>query len=182
MNSWSGRPAHARGPTLSLGVIDEARRRHLRRRRAVLLTAAALAAAGAAVAANDSPRLPARSITIVAPAALLAKPPTLSVACELGTPSCDRIGVYVVLRHRAVSVRAVLDGHAVTLAGAGRARVFAGYISDARLVNVLERTRSVTPITVPARSPLARLQLAVRLPDGGEITTALDAMLGPVYG
>jgi hypothetical protein len=103
-----------RGPTFSAGVVALARRRQRRRALATALIVAVAGAGGGLVTTlRDGP--PAGAIANdVAPAAVLAQPPDVGMAC-LQARACDRVGVAVWLRRPAESVSATVEGHPVAL-------------------------------------------------------------------
>ena len=131
------------GPTVSAGVVAQARRRHRRR---VAATALAVVATGAGAGlAVTALRGAAPALRTVPPTTLLARAPAVGMAC-LAPRSCDRVGVAVWLRRPAASVTASVAGHSVSLnlasatpfdAAAARARrLFVGYFHWPRLAGV----------------------------------------------
>ena len=100
------------------------------------LAAAAVAAVAAGIAA------PAAAAPPVPPRTLLARAPSLGVACRVANSiACDRVGLAVWLRRPARAVTATIAGRPVTLddrawsapARRGLRRMFAGFLHPAGL-------------------------------------------------
>ncbi|HEY5389785.1 MAG TPA: hypothetical protein VIJ83_04455, partial [Solirubrobacteraceae bacterium] len=128
----------------------------------------------------------------VPPAALLAQPPDIGVAC--GAPGCDRIGLAVWLRQPARSVSATVDGRGVTLqtklaaayqpGPAARGTMFIGYLRAPSIFTRERVTLGPGDLWAPASSllPTPRVRIAVVLRGGGSATTALSVPLQMGWG
>jgi hypothetical protein len=136
------------------GVIEEARRRR-RRRRTRGTIAAMLATAIAAVllthrvthTPRPSPRpsaQPAHYVPGETASAVLAEEPYMGVACPIPNSfACDRVGLSIVLRSRAVTATATIDGRPLELDNPtwsdlpvrGKHKLLAGFLHPAELKN-----------------------------------------------
>src|ERR1700730_16384911 len=114
-------PPNAIGP--DQGVIEEARRRQRRRRaRGAIGSVIASAVVGAVVWAllggGSTPLVhhPSQQIPTAASSAVLAEEPYMGVSCSIpNSIACDRIGLSIRLRTRAVTASAMIDGRSLRL-------------------------------------------------------------------
>lgn len=170
---------------LELGVIEEARRRQRRRRFAI--AAALVVAVGLAIGIGVGigggaqrkraarPRPPARSGAgaITSPSAIFAQDPYMGVACHIpNSIACDRVGLSVWLRRRAIAISATIAGAPLRLddptwsyvAHDGRRTlyVYAGFLQPAGLTGRLHVTpepHSAIWLGDNAPAPLVRFRI-----------------------
>jgi hypothetical protein len=175
MAHWS--EAAIRRPRLLAGVIDDARGRHRRRLlRVAAIAACAGAAAGAALApASRTPT--GNALRHVAPSAVLARSPSMGVACHLG--SCDRVGLLVWLRRPAESVSATIAGRPLTLESPNAdSLTFVGYLRYALVTHLPLAAWDWSPGLYPQPAVVLRID-----GDGGHVlVTQLRVPLEPGWG
>jgi hypothetical protein len=185
------------------GVIEDARRRQRRRR--CFVAAALVIAFAAALGLVLRGHAPGFSRTVgvrwpaapsVAPGTVLAAPPYLGVACPVANSiSCDRVGLAVVLRRPAFSVKATIAGWPLRLdyrgdlpARSQRARrEFDGFLQPAGIVTHLHvRPAAGEPsmwfgdVSQPWPNPLVRL--LIDYGHGRRVTTRLSVPLATGWG
>lgn len=190
-------------PILRAGVIGEARRRH--RRRQLLQVTASLVVVATVLLVQTHGRGPAdrpggpatggdlASLPAFKPAgAVLSQQPYLGVSCPApNSIACDRVGLAVNLRRRAVSVSATIDGWPVRLdhrgdlpASPGRKRTeFDGFLQPAGIVRHLHVTPD-GPAQWYGDSAPAPIVIRLRIDYGGrnEVVTHTTIPLSTGWG
>jgi hypothetical protein len=178
--SWRGMGGAGPSQRMLAGVIEDARRRQRRRRWFVLATlVGALAAALGFALGSHGPRgdrfagVRWPAAPSVTSAKVLATPPYLGVNCPAANSiACDRVGLEVLLRRPAVSVRATIAGWPLGLSYRGDVPAsfhkprteFDGFLQPAGIVRHLHvRPEAGAPgmwygdVREPWPTPLVRL-------------------------
>jgi hypothetical protein len=148
----------------------------------VVVVCAVVASAGGLLYGTQFGAQPVAVPATVAPAAVLAAQRAVGVACGLGTPGCDRIGLALWLRGRVTAAHGSLDGRELALRGAGAHGEFTGFANDRALVERTAAIRRATPIGRRPAELRPLLRVLVRFADGHTSTTALRVPLAPVWG
>jgi hypothetical protein len=196
------------------GVIEEARRRQRHRRgvaagialAATLVVAAAYIGSGAV--RNRQPTAP-RSLAPAGfgitetPDAVFVKDPYMGVSCHLpNSIACDRVGLAVWLRHRAVAVSATIAGAPLKLndpqwsytyhEGRRRVFVYAGFLQPAGIISRLHVTpdrRATTWIARPgsttwigSNAPTPTVQFRIDYGHGRVTLTEMNVSLEAGWG
>jgi hypothetical protein len=181
------------------GVLKEARRRQ-RKRHLVALTILVGAGGIGALAATPHQTYRARS-TATSPtaastastAAMLAREPDLSVACDIANSvRCDRVGLAIWLRQPAYRVTATIAGRPLKLddpiwsgpASHGRRTLFAGFLQPAGMLN---GTLKVDPDRgsywwAGGHPTSARVQIVADYGQGRKLTTTVTLELRAGWG
>lgn len=187
---------------LDAGVIHAARARQRRHRLLVVAIAAVLAGTavviGASLDSHGTSAVGSRSAALrVAPSGELSRTPYMGVVCPIANSTvCDRVGLSVWLRQRAVAVNATIDGRPLTLTAA-QARpylapgehtgtMFTGYLQPAGIVTRLHVIPDESPIRwwapSPSNAPSPPVELRIDYGNGRRVVTKLDVPLEAGWG
>ena len=196
---------------LAAGVIARARDRQRRRRLRLAVALLLVVALGATVAnpmrGGQHPAKVRRSAPpgppLVAPATVLSRTPYMGVACpQPNGIGCDRVGLAIWLKRRAVSVNATIAGQPLKLNWFGEERLasnkprtaFTGYLQPAGLTTRLHLKPTegpsidpvcgcrVGPIWYGGKAPEPTVRLQIEYPNHTRVFTQLQVGLAAGWG